>query len=213
MSSPALRRMARLRWGSGRGQARGHPASRRRAAAGSSHRVVARLCRPPVSVQDGRRAGPLGPAGGPPSGRCRWQYPRSRTRARRGRSGAGRSGRCRSDPAPMIFLPAEAAARQRSLGVWADAGYKPISTDQPDRLKERIGTFAHRGGTGSQCRRTCAVDVFELRRAMGRGFHGHHSQEDVEADDRARPGRRGVQGTACQGPRHFGGLARRVRYR
>ena len=40
------------------------------------------------------------------------------------------------------FLASEAGARQRSLGVWADAGYKPIGTDQADRLKDRIGTFA-----------------------------------------------------------------------
>jgi len=40
------------------------------------------------------------------------------------------------------FLAIEAAARQRSLGVWADAGYKPIGTEQADRLKHRTGTFA-----------------------------------------------------------------------
>ena len=39
------------------------------------------------------------------------------------------------------FLASEAGARQRSLGVWADAGYKPIGTHQADRLKDRIGTF------------------------------------------------------------------------
>jgi endonuclease YncB( thermonuclease family) len=43
---------------------------------------------------------------------------------------------------PDDFLATEAAVRQRSLGVWADAGYKPIGSDQADRLKDRTGTFA-----------------------------------------------------------------------
>ncbi|WP_210493238.1 thermonuclease family protein [Microvirga antarctica] len=48
-----------------------------------------------------------------------------------------------ADPAcPDDFLAQEEAARQRSLGVWADAGYKPIGSEQLDRLTARIGTFA-----------------------------------------------------------------------
>jgi hypothetical protein len=43
---------------------------------------------------------------------------------------------------PDDFLALEATARQRSLGLWADAGYKPIHIDQADRLKDRTGTFA-----------------------------------------------------------------------
>lgn len=42
---------------------------------------------------------------------------------------------------PDDFLDRETLARQRSLGLWADAGYKPIAADQADRLKDRIGTF------------------------------------------------------------------------
>ena len=39
------------------------------------------------------------------------------------------------------LLALEDAARQRSLGVWSDGGYKPIAVDQADRLRDRIGAF------------------------------------------------------------------------
>jgi hypothetical protein len=42
---------------------------------------------------------------------------------------------------PNDFLVREAAARERSLGVWADAGYKPLDAEETNRLKERTGTF------------------------------------------------------------------------
>ena len=44
-------------------------------------------------------------------------------------------------PCSDDFPAREAAARQRSLGLWADGVYKPIGADEADRLKERTGSF------------------------------------------------------------------------
>ncbi|NIX75206.1 thermonuclease family protein [Microvirga terricola] len=40
------------------------------------------------------------------------------------------------------LLHFEAKARELSLGLWRDDRYKPIQSDQTDRLRERIGNFA-----------------------------------------------------------------------
>jgi hypothetical protein len=40
------------------------------------------------------------------------------------------------------LLLAEAQARKRSLGIWAQDRYKPLDAAQPDGLRERAGTFA-----------------------------------------------------------------------
>jgi endonuclease YncB( thermonuclease family) len=39
------------------------------------------------------------------------------------------------------LLALEATARERHLGVWADARYKPLDVNQSERLRERIGSF------------------------------------------------------------------------
>ena len=39
------------------------------------------------------------------------------------------------------LLALEATARERRLGVWADDRYKPIDVNQPERLRDRIGSF------------------------------------------------------------------------
>jgi hypothetical protein len=39
------------------------------------------------------------------------------------------------------LLALEETARERRLGLWAEARYNPISVDQTDRLQERIGSF------------------------------------------------------------------------
>jgi len=39
------------------------------------------------------------------------------------------------------LLALEETARERRLGLWAEARYNPIPVDQADRLKERIGSF------------------------------------------------------------------------
>jgi Micrococcal nuclease (thermonuclease) homologs len=40
------------------------------------------------------------------------------------------------------LLALEETARERNLGLWADALYKPIDADQISRLQDRFGTFA-----------------------------------------------------------------------
>jgi endonuclease YncB( thermonuclease family) len=51
------------------------------------------------------------------------------------------------DPGPELafcqpeLLALEAAARERRLGLWADARYNPIDVDQVDRLRDRVGSF------------------------------------------------------------------------
>jgi len=48
-----------------------------------------------------------------------------------------------SDPVfcqPDLFT-FEKAARERRLGLWAEGRYNPISADQVERLKERVGSF------------------------------------------------------------------------
>ena len=114
---------------------------------------------------------------------------------------------------PEDFLASEALARQRSLGLWADAGYKPIGTNQADRLKDRTGTFVIVEGrvrsVGERAQRTYLnfggqwADDFTViipkktwKRMMDRGI-------DAAA----------FRGRQAQGPRHFGGLARRISYR
>jgi len=39
------------------------------------------------------------------------------------------------------LLALEETARERRLGLWAEARYNPIPADQADRLKERVGRF------------------------------------------------------------------------
>ncbi|MGO4523362.1 thermonuclease family protein [Microvirga sp. 2MCAF35] len=39
------------------------------------------------------------------------------------------------------LLALEATARERRLGLWADDRYKPMDVGQPERLRDRIGTF------------------------------------------------------------------------
>jgi hypothetical protein len=39
------------------------------------------------------------------------------------------------------LLALEATARERRLGVWAEDRYKPIDVNQPERLRDRIGSF------------------------------------------------------------------------
>jgi hypothetical protein len=39
------------------------------------------------------------------------------------------------------LLALEATARERRLGLWADDRYKPIDVNQPERLRDRIGSF------------------------------------------------------------------------
>ncbi|WP_243370299.1 thermonuclease family protein [Microvirga solisilvae] len=39
------------------------------------------------------------------------------------------------------LLALEETARERRLGLWAEARYNPIPVDQADRLKERVGSF------------------------------------------------------------------------
>ncbi|HZA91341.1 MAG TPA: hypothetical protein VE420_01845 [Gemmatimonadales bacterium] len=39
------------------------------------------------------------------------------------------------------LLALEATARERRLGVWSDDRYKPLDANQPERLRERIGSF------------------------------------------------------------------------
>lgn len=39
------------------------------------------------------------------------------------------------------LLALEATARERRLGLWADDSYKPIDVNQPERLRDRIGSF------------------------------------------------------------------------
>ena len=39
------------------------------------------------------------------------------------------------------LLAFEETARERRLGLWADGRYNPISVEQADRLKERVGSF------------------------------------------------------------------------
>ncbi|MEE1656817.1 thermonuclease family protein [Microvirga sp. CF3062] len=39
------------------------------------------------------------------------------------------------------LLVLEATARERRLGIWADDRYKPLDVNQPERLRERIGSF------------------------------------------------------------------------
>jgi hypothetical protein len=41
---------------------------------------------------------------------------------------------------PELFA-LEETARERRLGLWADGRYNPLSVDQADRLKERVGSF------------------------------------------------------------------------
>jgi hypothetical protein len=41
---------------------------------------------------------------------------------------------------PELFA-LEETARERHLGLWADGRYNPLSVDQADRLKERVGSF------------------------------------------------------------------------
>ncbi|QRM29874.1 thermonuclease family protein [Microvirga sp. VF16] len=40
------------------------------------------------------------------------------------------------------LLALEATARERRLGLWADDRYKPMDVNQPERLRDRIGSFA-----------------------------------------------------------------------
>jgi hypothetical protein len=39
------------------------------------------------------------------------------------------------------LLALESTARERRLGLWADDRYKPMKVDQPERLRDRIGSF------------------------------------------------------------------------
>ena len=39
------------------------------------------------------------------------------------------------------LLALESTARERRLGLWADDRYKPMDVDQPERLRDRIGSF------------------------------------------------------------------------
>ncbi|WP_114943395.1 thermonuclease family protein [Microvirga calopogonii] len=39
------------------------------------------------------------------------------------------------------LLALEATARERRLGLWADDRYKPMDVNQPERLRDRIGSF------------------------------------------------------------------------
>ena len=106
------------------------------------------------------------------------------------------------------LLPLEAFARERRLGVWADDRYKPLDVSQPERLRDRAGQFRAGRRSHQKHRRAHATHLFELRGALGRRLHDHHSSEDLETDVGSRHGRRGAQGTADQGPRHFAALAR-----
>src|SRR5215218_6453400 len=60
----------------------------------------------------------------------------------------------------------------------------------------------------SEASASAATYLFELRGALGRRLHDHHSPEDLETDVGPRHGRRGAQGPADQSPRHFAALAR-----
>lgn len=134
----------RNRWrdcpcGGGRRQARGDPLSRRRPISPAGSGMVG-LVRRGAGVSPGiGSARSVGPASCPCAARGPHWVGRSRTRTRRIRTCHRRSAEGRS--VADDFLASEAGARQRSLGVWADAGYKPIGTHQADRLKDRIGTF------------------------------------------------------------------------
>ena len=111
------------------------------------------------------------------------------------------------------FLAIEAAARQRSLGVWADAGYKPIGTEQADRLKHRTGTFAIVEGRVRSVGERAQWTYLNFGGRWAEDFTVIIPKKTWKRIDRAGFGRCGVQGTASQGPRRFGGLARRVPYR
>ena len=116
-------------------------------------------------------------------------------------------------PAREDFLAIEAAARQRSLGVWADAGYKPIGTEQADRLKHRTGTFAIVEGRVRSVGERAQWTYLNFGGRWAEDFTVMIPKKTWKRLTQRGSGRCGVQGTASQGPRRFGGLARRVPYR
>ena len=198
----------------GGGQARGHPTSRRRAAAGSGH---SRGC----AALSGRRS-PSKRLGG----RDRWD--RRSVRLQADADGKARdlaqglveaglaladAGRLAGRTARTIFCrrgrprDSEALVSGRMLVISLSASISPTglrSESAPSLLVEgRVRSV------GERAQRT----YLNFGGRWAEDFTVIIPKKDLEADDGARPRRRGVPGTACQGPRHFGGLARRVPYR